>query len=371
MISAATPLPCAGSAHLDLLRDELDELVDRVRRAHTSVEPALLHARRTIEDAACAAASLRLDGGLRTSADGAHVERAGTWLDALGERASVADDVSADELATLATLEQQGVAAAIAADDLADAFGRASTDAAGLGGALIMLHGRLTAGLVSDERAGRLRRGPRVVHDASVGRVLFFPTDPALLPEAWDQLLRSVTSGAGAADLRTAPAVRAALLHLELLRHQPFDAANGRLARAAARLALHADGLLPGGLGAADGELANDPLGYHEDVGASSRRRDATRWVERMLEAHVAALIGTLRALHIDLPGDEDALPPALGDTFTLADVSEATGDTTANAVVRCSRWVLGGTATRVVGSSGLRFRRAEALPETAPLGPL
>ena len=372
MSGAAAPLPCTGSEHLDVLVDELDRLVLRVRAAVVARDAATVAERRALEDAATADATLRLDGGLRATADGSggeRLERPGTWLDALGgtvghdaEAADVELNGTLDDatLERLAGLERSGVLAGLAADDLAPAFGRTSADADGLGTAIALLHGWLTAGLVADERAGRLRRGPRVVHDASVGRVLFFPTEPALLPDAWDALLRHVTgSGAGAAAARLPAAVRAGLLHLELLRHQPFDAANGRLARAASRLALLADELLPAGLGASDAVHAEHPLGYHEEVGASVRRRDATRWVERALETHGIALRRTLDALTPD--GGGDALPDGLGATFTLGDVVTEVGGSSAAARERCSTWVVDGRAERIVGSSGLRLRRPAA----------
>jgi hypothetical protein len=371
---AAAPLPCAGSVHLELLVEEVDRLSAHVRAEAAAVDAAVptgVRGLRASEDAASAEASLLLDGGLRATSDGTGVERVGTWLDALGgsvttDEAPAEGDTDAATLAHLAELERAGVAAGIAADDLADAFGRASADAGGLGTALAMLHGRITAGLVVDERAGRLRRGPRVVHDASVGRVLFFPTDPALLSDAWDLLLRNLTgSGAGGAAARRPAAVRAGLMHLELLRHQPFDAANGRVARAAARLALLADGLLPEGLGAPDVVLAEDPLGYHEEVGASVRRRDATRWVERALEAHGIALrrtrdrLGALGGTAVgDESGDGGRPPSALPDEFTLADVIALTGGSSDAARERCSSWVVDGHVERVLGSAGLRLRR-------------
>jgi hypothetical protein len=364
---AAAPLPCAGSAHLALLVDEVDRLARRVAGAAGSAGAGTVSERRAVEDAASAEATLRLDGGLHATPDG-RTERQGTWLDALGGTAVTdgadaidrADGTDEATLARLAVLERAGVAAGIAADDLAAAFGRANADAGGLGTALAALHGRITTGLVAEERAGRLRRGPRVVHDASVGRVLFFPTDPALLPDAWDQLLRHVTgSGAGAKAARLAPAVRAALLQFELVRHQPFDAANGRVARAATRLALLADGLLPGGLGAPDAVLAEDTLGYHEQVGASIRRRDATRWVERALEAHGSALRRSLDALGAaDADVASDVAPPAgLDATFTLGEVRALLGGTSAAAMEVCSAWVVAGHAERTIGTSGLRFR--------------
>lgn len=372
MNEPAAPLPCTGSAHLTLLVDELERCAARLRATLAVTDPGAVAARRDEEDVAVAAATLRLDGGLRTSEDGT-TERPGTWLDALG------GDDGSDEatLVRLSALERAGVAAGIEALELADAFGRAAADSGGLGTALTTLHARLTLGLVAPERAGMLRRGPRVVHDASVGRVLFFPTDAALLPDAWDGLLRHVTgSGAGGAAARLPAAVRAGVLHLELLRHQPFDAANGRLARAAGRLALIADGLMPGGFGAPDTVLTEDPLGYHEEVGASLRRRDATRWVERLLEAQGIALQRSIAALggaaSTPLPDGPPADgPPADGPSavgpsadlapdFTLGDVVALTGTTAARARERCSAWIVDGLVRRVVGSGGLRFRRPE-----------
>ncbi len=390
MSGPAAPLPCAGSEHLDVLTSELDRLVARVRDAVAVTDPTAVAARRAAEDAATAAASLRLDGGLQAGADGTGPERAGTWLDALGGVATSDDaqldagtdagadgspdaGADADEVARMAALEQAGVAAGVAATDLAPAFARASSDAGGLGTALAMLHARITEGLVAPDRAGMLRRGPRVVHDASVGRVLFFPTDPALLPDAWDALLRHVTgSGAGGMAARLPSAIRSALLHLELVRHHPFDAANGRVARAAARLALLADGLLPGGLGSPDVVLAEDPLAYHEEVGASVRRRDATRWAERLLEAQGIALTRTLDALGANgsdgvggadsVPALTDAVladrpPDGLPGTFTLGDVRDLVGGDGSAARERSSTWVVAGTVERVVGSAGLRLR--------------
>lgn len=378
MSDVAHPLPCAGSEHLELLVDELDRLVARVDDATRTAGADTVAARRASEDVATVDATLRLDGGLRTTADAegtARTERAGTWLDALGgtvdvvtgsatsDPAAQRDMVDEATLARLAGLEQAGALAGLAADELAPAFRASSADANGLGTAIALLHARLTTGLVADDRVGRLRRGPRVVHDASVGRVLFFPTEAEHLPEAWDALLRHL-AGTAAGATRAPAAVRAGRLHLELLRHQPFDAANGRLARAASRLALLADDLLPGGLGAPDPVHAEDPLGYHEEVGASLRRRDATRWVERALEAQGIALRRTLDALSAT---DVDVvLPDALDGVFTLGDVVAAVGGTSAAARERCSAWVVDGHAERIVGTSGLRLRRRDREAQAA-----
>jgi hypothetical protein len=378
----SAPLPCRGSDHLEVLVAEVDRLASRLRTAIEAADPATLAARRQGEDAATAEATLRLDGALRATQDGG-AERAGTWLDAIGQAAGGAaggassgshgantelTEADEAELGRLAALERSGVVAGLASEDLADAFGQASSDAAGLGMALVTLHGRMTQGLVAPERAGQLRRGPRVVHDASVGRVLYFPTDPAALADAWDALLRHVTgSGAGGAAARLPGPVRAALLHLELVRHQPFDAANGRVARAAGRLALLADGSLPAGLGAPDTALAEDILGYHEEVAASARRRDATAWAERILEAQGRALrhaidglteTGAWSATDFGTP-----VPSALEDAFTLGDVAAQLDLSTSGAREQCSTWVVEGRVRRIPGSAGLRMSKVPPQP--------
>jgi hypothetical protein len=366
---AAAPLPCAGSDHLTLLLDEFTTLALDVREAVTRVEhtdPAGLAALRAEQRARTIGATLQLDGALTDSSSG---EREGTWFDALASTVRRATGTTEDtptvddpEVARLIALERRGVEAALDADGLAAGLAADVRDAAGLGGTLLALHARLTAGLIVGDRVGSLRRGPRVVHDASVGRVLHFPTDPALLPDAWDALLRDAARAAA----RPVP-VRAGLLHLELLRHHPFDAANGRLARVAHDHALRAAGLLPHGLASVDSVLVEDPLGYLDGVAASVRRRDATAWIERLVESMGVALHRTRDALAAldggasddDAPTEQaPALPTTLEEHFTLADVVEALGIGAGEARRVTSRWVVTGRVERVIGSSGLRLRR-------------
>jgi len=358
-VSAAAPLPCAGSAHLTLVLAEVADLAATLRDAVARLDTAAVAVLRADADAAAVDATLRLDGADPDLGRGA--ERSGTWADAL---APVVGDEDLDEgdVAALAARERAGAAAGLAADDLAEAFGAASADPNGLGAALAALHGRLVAGLVAPDRVGMLRRGPRVVQDASVGRVLFFPTDPALLPDAWDALLRHL-AGPGAAA-RGPALVRAGLLHLELLRHHPFDAAGGRLARAAARLALRADGTDVAGLVAVEPVLAEDPLGYLDGVAASARRGDATLWVERWAEAVGEAVRRALDGIGAPAPGDggtagaPEALPATLGDAFTLADAADTLGTPVDTARGTLSTLVRAGMVGRVPGTSGLRFVR-------------
>ncbi len=269
--------------------------------------------------------------------------RASSWYMSFDAMTEVPDE-------HLQALEARGVLAAFAADDLA---GELFDDPVGT---LAELHTRLTVGLVHPDRAGRPREVEQAVHDASIGRILYHTADPADIAVSLEVL----------ADWLRGPGVvahglvTAGILHLEVLKIHPFDAANGRLARAAARLALRAVNLDPHGLAAPEIALAQDPLGYHEEVASTVRRRDASIWLERWGDAVVAGLRGSCRAL-----GLLDASPPAEavafldgldGPGFTVADYrAHRDGDVEA-AHADLLALLDTGAIDRVPGSRGLRF---------------
>ena len=355
------------SGYLDGLRRRADDLAARVGAAADGADPTPLDARR---DAALLA-SLRLDGSTLESlpaavtdditADGTAGPGApatetvtaargrGTWFDAMRAFDDLPD-------AAVQAREADGVRAVAAADDLAD---RLVEDPAA---ALAELHRRLTADLLAPERAGALRASEQAVHDASIGRVIYFTADPDTLATAVDDLAAWLRGPAG----KLPPLLAAGVLHLELLRLHPYEAANGRLARAAARLWLRRNGLDPAGLAVPEIALAEDPLGYHEEVARTVRRRDASIWLERWAEAVVDGLRGSARLLDV-LPAADAVLDAAevrtdvdvLDPEFTIADARDrlhladlaATGD-------RLEVLLDAGAVTRVPGTRGLRFRR-------------
>ena len=164
---------------------------------------------------------------------------------------------------------------------------------------LAELHGLITAGLVDPAVIGRSRSTAQAIHDGAQGRVVFNTPDPEALPglmrdlEAW---LR----GDGQEGSAAFPApVAAAVVHELLLQWQPYEAANGRLARAASRLVLRARGMDPDGLAVPERSWSQDPAGYYGEVAATIRRRgDLGPWVERSTEALATALVGAARAAH-------------------------------------------------------------------------
>lgn len=267
----------------------------------------------------------------------------GTWLDALcvGE--------GPDE--RILALEYRGARAALESDDLAPRL------LAEPGPALAELHRRLTAGLLSPDRAGVPRRTRQAVHDGSEGRILYFAADPADVPGRLEQLSRWLSSTAP----REHGLVASGVAHRELLDLHPFEAASGRLARAAARLLLRTRGLDPDGLVAVEVELARDPLGYYREVAATTRRDDLTVWLERWGEAVAGALRRVARRLDLldeEVPGRARRFLTDRGDpAFTLADYREQTGLGAPAAREDLTLLLDAGLVERTPGARGLRFR--------------
>ncbi|MFP5309826.1 MAG: Fic family protein [Actinomycetes bacterium] len=301
-------------------------------------------------------AALRDGTGLSLPAatdDGEAAEPAG-WLELLARHGRDLEDVP-DEAIT--TLEYVGARAALASDDLVEGL-FADTERT-----LATLHTRLTRGLVEPEAAGALRATDQAVHDGASGRILYFPVEPRDVP-ARLAVLGGWLQTAGA---REHALVVSGVVHVTLLDVHPFEAANGRLARAAARLLLRARGLDPDALAQVDAALARDPLGYQEEVARTRRRRDTTVWLERWGEAVVAGLREAARhldALDTAVPDRAEAFvsgraPTAdggAGTTFTVADYRADVGVGPEEARADLAALLDAGRVARAPGARGLRF---------------
>jgi fido (protein-threonine AMPylation protein) len=350
-VSAAVPPPFTRTPHLVALVAGTERLAALV----ASVDPPAdlldrLHAE-------AAVASLRLDGSpIREVPDPAEVPpdaaelprlghdqaTTGTWLDAL--RAGQEPDRE------VMLLEYRGVRAGLAADDLADELLTRPVQALG------SLHRRVTRGLLAPDVAGRPRRTRQAVHDASVGRVLYHATEPGRIHRRLALLGAWLTSTAA----REHGLIASGVLHQQLLEMHPFEAANGRLARTAARLVLRARGLDPAGLALAEPVLLDDALGYYDEVAATRRRNDLTIWLERWAEAVVAGL--RLAARRLGVPGGDvppraaDFLAGWSGPRFTVADYRAEAGVGPEEARGDLDALLDAGRIRRVPGSRGLRF---------------
>lgn len=344
------PLPFTRSPHLVGLVAETERLAAVLDAATPDDEVVA----RRLDDAAVA--TLRLDGSpidappdvdeLATDDLAGKVVsggRSGTWLDALR-----VGDPAVDH--ALIALEYLGARSALGSDDLTEAL------VADLVHGLSELHRRLTRGLVVDDAAGRLRALDQAVHDGSQGRIIYFAPDPSTVADRLAHLAAWLSStGAREHGLLTS-----GVLHLELLAIHPFDSANGRLARAAARLCLRARGLDPVGLAAPEPELAIDPIGYYDEVARTTRRRDATIWLERWGEAVASGLRDSARALGRlggEVPDRAEAFVAGReAPAFTIADYRADAGVGPEDARSDLVALLDAGRIVRVPATRGLRY---------------
>lgn len=234
--------------------------------------------------------------------------------------------------------------------------------------ALAAMHRILCRGLVDPDVAGRARRTVQAVHDGAQGRVIFNTPDPETIPglleglRTWLAAASGVRGGGGAA---MPGVIVAAVVHERLLQWQPFEAANGRLARMAGRTVLRARGIDPAGVGVTERALAADPGGYYTEVAATIRRRDdLTEWAERHTEAVLAGLAAAADAVNPLSPpalspraaGVVDELAP--GTTVTVAEYARRTGTTAARALADLRALTAAGAFVRQPRTRGMRFLR-------------
>ncbi len=134
---------------------------------------------------------------------------------------------------------------------------------------------------------GRLREGAMIV-TRGLGRDPYRPPASSEVPA----LLNEVAGWLGKGDLTRHPVVRAAMAHLNLVSIHPFRDGNGRVARIVQSLVLAKEGLLRPELVSIEPYLGRHTREYYavlEEVQGRSfdPGRDASRWVDFCIEAHV------------------------------------------------------------------------------------
>lgn len=316
------------SAHLGVQLATIEGLAERVGEAvrNGATAPAVWNL--------AVIATCRLDGSAMTTTPRP------------GDVASLVTEDSTPE--EVMRREYVGVANAIGADDLATLLRRDPLKA------LPALHRTVTAGLVAPPVTGQLRRTQQAVHDGNEGRLVFQPVDPAEIAVALP-FLRDLV-----ADRDLHPVVTAGLLQFEVLRLHPFESANGRLARVAARHVLREAGLDPGGLAAAEIPMSDRPVGNYDAVAAALRSGNLTVWLETWAEDVAAGLRLAADAMGIATETAPTDLLDALPDRFTLARLRDEMGDDTDLDTVRraSARLADAGMVTIDSGTRGLRLRR-------------
>jgi hypothetical protein len=270
------------------------------------------------------------------------------WAAALGLDGMRTQDVAALEYANL-------LAVTAAEDDLARELLQRPLDA------LARLHGLLCSGLVAPEVIGRPRRTEQAMHDGAQGLVLYTAPPVDRVPA----LLAGLGAWLGDASAGLPGVVVAGIVHERLLEWLPFEAANGRLARAAARLVLRARGIDVDGIAVPERHLAGDPLGYYGEVAATIRRRgDLGPWLERSAEVTCAALEEAAELVDPRpapaLPARARALADALpsGAAVTLREHAERAGVRREAALADIRALERAGALVLEPRSRGLRWRR-------------
>lgn len=134
---------------------------------------------------------------------------------------------------------------------------------------------------------GRWRPGAIYVRDEQSGEIVHEGADvdlvPILIPELVERMNSSPT---------TAPIVRAAMAHLNLVMIHPFRDGNGRMARCLQSLTLAAEGVLSPVFMSVEEYLGRNTKDYYDvlaRVGGGSWKpdRDARPWIRFMLTAHL------------------------------------------------------------------------------------
>jgi hypothetical protein len=147
------------------------------------------------------------------------------------------------------------------------------------------------------------------------------------------------------------------VLHL-----RPFEAGNGRVARAASRVALRASGGDPWGLAVPERVYVQDPLGYVTEVAATIRRRtDLRPWNERTGEAVVESLEVVARDLGAVMPAVDARVlrtcePLRAGDTITVPELAATGGLARDEALRQANLLCWRGVLRRDHGTHGLRY---------------
>jgi hypothetical protein len=284
-------------------------------------------------------------------------QRAGVVAAARGDGAGWAHALKLDGMPTqdIAAMEYRGVRAA-----QMDEASLASGFFADPAGTLVRLQRHIAGGLVPEDRLGWLRSTSRAVTDGAQGMVIFQAPDPRRIPGLLDELDRWVR----AASDRHPPLVVAGLVHLRLLHWQPFETGNGRVARAASRVALRATDGDPWGVAVPELVYARDPRSYVAEVAATIRRRSDLRpWIERTGEAMVASLETLARDVGVMPPtvparGMHECRRLQPGETITVPEYETAVDSDRAAAIAQLNRLCWTGLLERDAGTHGLRYLR-------------
>lgn len=326
--------------------DELDGLTASARR-----ESARLSAQLDASPLAAETLAAVDQGTWQRPSASVSADRAGGWASTLRLDGMATQEVAAVEYDNLLRLYDTE-------DELAEGFFDEPL------ATLSRVHGLVCQGLVEPEVIGRPRRTEQAVHDGAQGMVIFNAPDHETLPGLLDGLQGWLRGAAGEGSAAYPAPVVAGVVHERLLQWQPYEAGNGRVARAASRLVLRARGFDPRGVAVPERVWSQDPAAYYGEVAATLRRRDDLGpWVERYLESLSAALIRILATVAGGRVPASSRAAHALarlqpGETITVAEYARRMATSRETAARDLKDLMIGGHVVREPKSLGRRFRR-------------
>lgn len=223
------------------------------------------------------------------------------------------------------------------------------------------LHGLICQGLVDPDVIGVWRRTEQAVHDGGQGMVIYNAPAAGLVEGAMAALADWIRRR----TLVLPPVITMGVVHQRLLEIHPFEAGNGRVARAFTRLVGRAMAVDPHGVAVPERQLWADATGYYAEVAATMRRQgDLSLWLER----HTGAMARALEAAADSLdPRPVPALPerggPVVakllpGRTTNLREYATDTGVDLRTARQDLAAFARAGVLVEVPGGGGLTFRR-------------
>lgn len=148
-----------------------------------------------------------------------------------------------------------------------------------------------------DASPGLWRPGPIWVRNDSTGDVVYEAPDNDAIPSLISELVTQLSS-----DSDTAPMIRAAMAHLNLVMIHPFRDGNGRMARCLQTLVLARERILAQELCSIEEYLGRNTESYYRvlaDVGQGAWRPEgsALEWVRYCLTAHYVQAASVLRRI--------------------------------------------------------------------------
>lgn len=299
----------------------------------------------------------RVDGGDVPDLDGPAAELGVGWARALNLERMEAQQAAAVEYANLCRLA--AAEAELATRCVADPLDT-----------LRQLHGIICQGLVDPVVIGAWRRTDQAIHDGAHGMVIYNALPPDRIPSSMAELGQWLQRR----TLVVPVPVTAGIAHERLLEIQPFEAGNGRVARAFTRVVLRAGGIDTHGAAVLEAQLAIDAAGYYGEVAATTRRAgDLSRWLERHTGALARALEQAADALD---PRPRPALPERgrgiIGGLLPGKTINLRQYAVDAAIDLRAARddliaFARAGELVEVPGGGGLSYLRPHASSGTAP----